>query len=114
MTPDGNKPCDLEGPLSAGALHKLTMAMRDNHTAHTEFRSRAFGRASPMVYPNCSSVDPAIGRRCRMIDTCAIANSAPSEYALCLLNWDCESDDIGRGDVCTPRAVASTLPVPRK
>lgn len=67
-----------------------------------------------MVYPNCSSADPAIGRRCRMIDTCAIANSAPSEYALCLLNWDCESDDIGRGGVCTPRTAANYLPVPGK
>ena len=114
MKPEDNKPCDTEGPLSAGALHKFTMAMRDNQTAHTEFRSRAFGRASPMVYPNCSSADPAIGRRCRMIDTCAIANSAPSEYALCLLNWDCESDDIGRGGVCTPRTAANYLPVPGK
>ena len=49
-----------------------------------------------------------------MIDTCAIANSAPSEYALCLLNWDCESDDIGRGGVCTPRTAANYLPVPGK
>ena len=96
-------PCDDAGLLSPVALHNLTLGWRDNHTAHQEFRSRAFGRASPGIYPSCSGADPAVGRRCRMIDTCAVANSAPSEYALCLLNWDCADGDIGRGDVCTPR-----------
>jgi hypothetical protein len=38
-----------------------------------------------------------------MIDTCAIGNSAPSEYAMCLLNGDCAHDGIGRGDVCAAR-----------
>ena len=99
MEPEEGKPCQTEGLLSANSLHNLTMRMRDNSTAHAEFRSRAFGRASATVYPNCSSADPAIGRRCRMIDS--IANSAPSEYALCLLNWDCANDGMGRGDLCT-------------
>jgi hypothetical protein len=29
------------------------MSWRDNHSEHAEFRSRAFGRANPIVYPNC-------------------------------------------------------------
>ena len=40
--------------------------------------------------------------RCLIIDVC-IANPAPTELALCLMNWNCAVDDIARETRCAPR-----------
>ena len=88
-------------PLDPTSLRKLALSWRTNHTAHAQFRARAFGNAPATRYPNCSG-DGVLADRCRMTDACAVANAPLTEYALCLLNWRCDQDDLVRGGVCVP------------
>jgi hypothetical protein len=86
-------------PLDPTSLRRLALSWRTNHSAHAEFRARAFGKAPAARYPNCSG-DGVVADRCRMTDACAVANAPLTEYALCLLNWRCDRDDLLRGGVC--------------
>lgn len=87
---------------------RILAGVGTNHTAHQEARARGYLHASQALYPNCSGSSP-MEERCRMIDVCTIANPAPTELALCLMNWGCVTDDIARETRCMARP---TLPPP--
>jgi hypothetical protein len=89
-------------PIAPADMLDLALGWRTNQTAHVEARARGYLRASHSLYPNCSGSGP-MHERCRMIDVCTIANPAPTELALCLMNWNCAVDDIARETRCAWR-----------
>ena len=94
-----NKP---KHPIAPTDMLDLAMSWRTNHTAHLHARARGYLQASQSLYPDCSGYG-FMDERCRMIDVCTTANPAPTELALCLMNWNCAVDDIARETRCMPR-----------
>jgi len=65
-------------PLDPSSLRKLALSWRSNHSAHAEFRARAFAKAPVSRYPNCTG-DGVVADRCRMADACSVANAPLTE-----------------------------------
>eukprot|EP01047_Picozoa_sp_COSAG01_P071760 COSAG01_NODE_11226_length_1987_cov_2.573177_2_plen_246_part_00 len=94
-----NKPKQTIAPTD---MLDLALSWRTNKTAWLLARARGYLHANYSLYPNCSGSSP-MDERCRMIDVCTIANPAPTELALCLMNWNCVVDDIARETQCARR-----------
>merc|ERR1740117_2720963 len=90
------------GAITPEAVRDVVWNWRRNSSAHSEFRSRAFGRVRSSVPPACAD------ERCRMLDVCGAASAEVSEYALCLRNWDCQQDHMAREERCELRTAKAT------
>jgi hypothetical protein len=86
-------------PIAPSDMLDLALSWRTNRTAHTEARARGYLHVQDALYPNCAGTSP-MDERCRMIDVCTMANPAPTELMLCLMNWACANDDIARETQC--------------